>query len=334
MRNSRGHVIKSASSALILLLSIVLLSPGAAVADVPRAGMPEVQGPRQLTAPQAKKFDLAFPGHAPAQTNDFLCRPDAQKPHPVLLAHGTDASAYADYARLAPFLRDHGYCVFALNYGLGKPGINFSPATGLEAPTYGTTDMRESAKEVARAVALIRSATRAEKVHLIGFSQGANVTRYYVNKLGGATYTASWVGIASPSYGTQAPPGVLAPQGASLDQILAPALVQQLAGSEFLTELNTPRDTVPGVRYTTIGTRYDEVITPGDNGRLRGENARNHYIQDFCMADMSGHFQLPYSPLVAELVLAALDEKHALRHECSFVPPGVGLLETIIANNF
>ncbi|MBB3039909.1 lipase family alpha/beta hydrolase [Hoyosella altamirensis] len=305
-------------------------------AEVRHPVMPEAQGPRQTSAPDAKQFDKKNPGYVPAGSNEFDCSPTETLPYPVLLAHGTDASAYADYARLGPVLRDHGYCVFALNYGLGKPGVNFSPATGLDADTYGTTDMRQSAQEVAEAVTRIRTATGAEKVHLIGFSQGANVTRYYVNKLDGAAHVDAWVGIASPSYGTDAPPAVaMVPGGETLaDDYFAPALVQQIAGSEFLNDLNSPADTVEGVRYTTIGTRHDEVIQPLRNTHLKGAGARNVFIQDSCEIDMSGHFQLPYSPLVSELVLEALEPGYQRSDVCTFVPPGVGLLETIIVNNF
>lgn len=321
---------------LAAVLVLLLLAGPAGSAEIVPANMPEQQGPRQENAPAAKQFDKINPGRAPAGANDFTCQPARSDYYPVLLAHGTDSSAYSDYARLAPFLRDHGYCVFALNYGEGKPGLNLSPATGTDKPTYGTTDMRRSAQEVASAVARIQSATGAPKVHLIGFSQGANVTRYYINKLGGAAHVDAWVGIASPTYGSDSPPelAMLPDREVIASAIFAPALVQQLAGSEFLTDLNGPQDTVPGVRYTTIGTQYDEVITPVGNMALLGPGARNILVQDDCPVDMSGHFQLPYSPLVSELVLEALDANYTAPTVCTAVPPGVGLIETFIVNNF
>ncbi|MDI9941770.1 lipase, partial [Rhodococcus sp. IEGM 1351] len=69
------------------------------------------------------------PDTAPAGANDFSCTPAPDHPEPVVLAHGTDASADADWAALSPMLAADGYCLFALNYG-GAPG----------ADSYGTAD--------------------------------------------------------------------------------------------------------------------------------------------------------------------------------------------------
>ncbi|GGC59108.1 lipase [Hoyosella rhizosphaerae] len=294
--------------------------------------IPIVHGPAQNSPIKAKHFDRSNPGRAPHGANDPACTSTSS--YPILLAHGTDATAYTDFAYLAPELRKRGYCVFALNYGVGKPGINLSPSTGVDAPTFGTKDIRKSAREVADAVTRIRATTGANKVHLIGFSQGANVTRYYVNKLGGASVVDAWVGIASPTYGSDAfSPILRIPGGEELAaNVLAPALIQQISGSSFLHELNWPTDTVPGVRYTTISTDFDEVISPVTNIPLRGES-QHFSLQSVCPYDMSGHFQLSFNPVVLELTLHALNPEHIPVVECRFVPPGVGLIDTFIASN-
>jgi triacylglycerol lipase len=327
----------AAWTAALAALAVVLAPQSSASPGDTVANMPSVQGPAQSSPGPAIAFDKANPGHAPAGANDFSCKPTSARPYPVLLAHGTDATAYADFAALAPYLRAQGYCVFVVNYGAGKGRLDFSAGTGEERPTYGTADIRLSAAEIGAAVTRIMSSTGAAKVHLAGFSQGANVTRYYVNRLGGAPVTATWTGIASPTYGGQfygtSTVANASPAGHTvIEEAFAPALVQQLEGSSFLAELNAGGDTVPGVRYTTISSRLDEVVQPQSNMLLRGPGAQNLFVQDVCPVDLSGHFGLTYSPTVRQLIVKVLDPQ-APEVRCEPVPPGRGFVETVIGNN-
>ncbi|MDJ0114222.1 lipase, partial [Rhodococcus erythropolis] len=57
-------------------------------------------GPGQATRSVATAYAHAHPGSAPAGSNDFACEPSATHPRPVVLAHGTDTEAYADWAAL------------------------------------------------------------------------------------------------------------------------------------------------------------------------------------------------------------------------------------------
>ena len=77
--------------------------------------VPLVIGPGQVSRSVATAFAHAHPGSAPAGSNDFGCEPSATHPRPVVLAHGTDTEAYADWAAMSPALAADGYCVFALN---------------------------------------------------------------------------------------------------------------------------------------------------------------------------------------------------------------------------
>ncbi|MEU1980462.1 alpha/beta fold hydrolase [Nocardia sp. NPDC019395] len=272
-------------------------------------------------------YTKAHPGAVPWGVNDFGCVPDAAHPRPVILAHGTDASAYTDWSAIGPRLVDQGYCVFAVNYG-GKPG----------AATFGTEDIVLSAHQIAGFVDEVRTATGADQVDMVGFSQGANATRYYINKLGGAPAVGTWVGLASPTYGgvmyglvpaAQQIPGAMT----LAEKVISVAAVQQSQGSPFMLELNAGGDTVPGVRYVTIGSRVDEMIQPFSSIALRGAGAENIVLQDRCPEDLTGHFHLVYDPFVAGLLLEALDPGYSPEAGCVPVPLGTGIPEVIIGGN-
>lgn len=285
--------------------------------------VPTVPGPVQTVHGYATEYVRKNLDAVPVGANDFGCRPTEAHPRPVVLVHGTDSSAYSDYAALSPMLADAGFCVFALNFGR-------DPAR----QTYGTEDMAISGVQVATFVEQVRTATGAEKVDIVGYSQGATVSRYFINRLGGAQYVSNWVGMASPSYGgvfyglgpaAQAVPGAVD----MLTPTLTTAVVQQMQGSNFLTALNSGGDTVAGVKYTTVSSNVDEMIQPFTNMALHGPNATNLVLQDLCPINMSGHFQLAYDPYALQLVVNALDPEAAKQPQCVAVPLGTGIPEVV-----
>lgn len=284
-------------------------------------------GPSQVSRSAATAFAHAHPGSAPAGSNDFDCVPSSTHPRPVILAHGTDTEAYKDWAALAPALANDGFCVFVLNYG-GDDSHG----------TYGVGDIVGSAGQFGAFVERVRAATGAETVDVLGYSQGATVTRYYVNKLGGSAYVDHWIGLASPTYG-----GVMyglvpalraVPGGEELvEHSFSAAVREQMEGSALLRDLNDGGDTVPGVQYTTIGSRVDEMIQPTGNIALRDAGARNVLLQDLCPSDLSGHFRMPYDPYVIDIVRSALDpaaERHAA---CVPVPLGADIPQVVVDAN-
>ncbi|CAM2756324.1 alpha/beta fold hydrolase [Skermania piniformis] len=300
--------------------------PGIYPAPLPAsiAEVPMRPGPPQNGHGTAARYARDHPGTAPPGANDFSCR---SKDHsrPVVLLHGTDANAYSDWAAISPRLRSAGYCPFAVNYG-GRPGED----------SFGTEDITRSAYQVADFVARVRAETGAPRVDLIGYSQGATVARLYVNRLGGAASVARWIGLASPTYGgvlygavpiAQAIPGALD----VATQLVSVAAVQQVQGSPLLDDLNAGGDTVAGVEYTTIGSRYDEVIQPADNAALRSPGATNIVLQDSCPVDLTGHFHLVYDPYVIDLLLTTLDAARPRTAPCVPVPLGTGIAELIEA---
>src|SRR5262249_3724248 len=53
--------------------------------------------------------------------NNWLCRPSAAHPEPVVLLHGLGAPAAGHWSFLAPYLASQGYCVFYKTYGQVTP---------------------------------------------------------------------------------------------------------------------------------------------------------------------------------------------------------------------
>lgn len=294
--------------------------------------MPLLSGPPQSTHPDASRYARTHPGAVPAGVNDFSCVPTQSHPRPVVLLHGTDSNAYSDYAALGPRLVEAGFCVYAVNYG-GQP----------DAATFGTEDIPTSSAQVATFVEEVRARTGATEVDLVGYSQGATVARFYINRLGGSEFVNRWVGLASPSYGSTlyglVPLANQIPGSMDLAvqilpaEVVSTALWQQAQGSPFLTGLNTPSDTAAGVEYTTIGSRVDEVIQPVGNVALRDPGATNLIIGDLCPANQTGHFRMPYDDFTIGLVVGALDPNAGTTPPCTPVPLGEGVLPMIIAEN-
>ncbi|MFD6108184.1 lipase, partial [Nocardia salmonicida] len=105
--------------------------------------------------------------------------------------------------------------------------------------------------------------------------------------------------------------------------IIGAANVEQAIGSPFYTTLNAAGDTVPGVAYTAVGSRYDEVMNPLDLGFLRaGPDATvdNITLQNGCEQDVSDHLTMMYSPRATSIALRALDPEGSPTLACSFNP--------------
>ncbi|MBF6354346.1 alpha/beta fold hydrolase [Nocardia higoensis] len=326
--SGRGRGVSQAVRATTIgILTVVALVIATATASGEPAAVPTVAGPIQSDHLGAALYQRQHQNVTPSGTNDFDCRPDAGHPRPVVLAHGTDSSAYSDWSAIGPSLVAAGFCVFAPNYG-----------AAVGADTYGTEDLRDSAVQIGAFVDRVLAETGAQQVDLVGFSQGANVTRYYVNKLGGAPKVARWIGLASPTYGgvmyglvpvAQAIPGALD----LFATVTSLAAVQQAQGSPTMLALNEGGDTVPGVEYVTVGSRVDEMIQPFENIALRGQGARNIAIQDLCPQNLTGHFHMVYDPFVRDLLLTVLDPGHAPEPVCVPVALGTGIPQVIIAGN-
>ncbi|MGW7416297.1 esterase/lipase family protein [Streptomyces sp. NPDC054863] len=310
---ARAHV-PARLAALLFLVLAALVGSSAAPASAGERGDP---APRALPvvyhSVPAVTASLARPGASPPGANDFTCR-STTRPRPVVLLHGTHVNMAINWNTLSPLLKNNGYCVFALNYGGLKGG-----------QVGGTGDIPTSGGELAAYVDRVLAATGAREVDLVGHSQGGTLAQYYVKFLGGAAKVDNLVGLAPTSHGSTAlgfDKGIRAlfrifPSLDGLVGALDPAARQQLRGSDFINTLNSLPDTVPGVRYTTLATQYDPVVTPYTSQFLDGPGARNITVQSRCGNDYSDHLALAFDHVALREVLNALDPGTARAPDCS-----------------
>ncbi|MEU9997968.1 esterase/lipase family protein [Streptomyces sp. NPDC048370] len=256
----------------------------------------------------------AAPAQAAAPSrgwNDFSCKPSAAHPRPVVLVHGTFGNSIDNWLALAPYLVNRGYCVFSLDYGQ-LPNVPFF---------HGLGPVDKSAEQLDVYVDKVLAATGAPEADLVGHSQGGMMPRHYLKFLGGAEKVNALVGIAPDNHGTTLL-GLtkLLPYFPGVEDFVTkntPGLADQIAGSPFITKLNEGGDTVPGVTYTVITTKYDEVVTPYTSGFLDGPNVTNVVIQDKCALDLSEHVAIGTVDRVTfHEVTNALDPAHATPTTC------------------
>ncbi len=242
--------------------------------------------------------------------NDWSCRPSAQHPRPIVLAHGLGANGTTNWVSLAPKLSAAGYCVFSTTYG----------GTVLGDAVAGLGPMEKSAATFGAFVDKVRSATGSAKVDVVGHSEGSTVPAYYLKFLGGAAKVDTFIAFGSNYRGTSLSGlGTLARVlgfQPVLNGVGCQACSQFLEGSAFLAELNRGGVAMPGPRYVNVVTKYDTVVTPYTSGFIDGPNVTNVVLQDVCRFDSAGHLGLAFDPNVANLVKHHLDPTRVPMARC------------------
>ena len=122
-------------------------------------------------------------------------------------------------------------------------------------PNDGRATIPALAEQVASFIE--RTLPAGEPLDLVGFSMGGVVSRYYLQRLGGAARVRRFVTISSPHHGTLT---------AYLRRL--PGVVQMRPNSALLRELNEDLDSFGGVEVTSIWTPLDLMIMPPHSSRL------------------------------------------------------------------
>ncbi|MCU1449198.1 MAG: lipase [Acidimicrobiales bacterium] len=257
-----------------------------------------------------------------AGVNDPSCRPSTVHPSPIVVLHGLGANANEDLNVLQGQLAQQGYCTFALTYG-ADPRF---PSVG------GVRPIAESAPQIAAFIAQVLTETGAPTANIVGHSEGAFQALYVTKTQGIAAHIGRVVAIAPPTHGTTFGGlttlaylfGSTSRQSTRtfLDTVGCYACDDLIVGGSAVQTLDDGPIAQPGVAYTIIASRDDEMVTPTDTAFVHEPGVTNGYVQDVCPLDPVGHLGEAYDSDVWQLVENALDPARAKPIACTSGFPG------------
>lgn len=200
------------------------------------------------------------------------CAPTAAHPYPVVVLPGGDGKTTEtaeQWGLMVGALRDAGYCALLFQGGI------------VDGTRWGG-DIPSSARQVAEFVAKVRETTGAPQVEMVAHSVGTIVTNYFLKVLGGAPLVSHAILLTPEARGCDGA-GFLAAYGiknspvtpvqliqtlpflASVLATMAPnmgAALQMMPTSEVYHAIFDGPIAQPGVRYSVLATRNDELATP------------------------------------------------------------------------
>ncbi|KAJ2975794.1 hypothetical protein NQ176_g5320 [Zarea fungicola] len=248
--------------------------------------------------------------------NDFSCRSSVH-PYPIVSLHGILANNHIALNFLESWLRPQGYCTFSLTYGTQGP-----------IPIGGVKSIEDSSHQIADFIQKVLDRTGAEKVDIIGHSEGALLSLYVPKFSGLAPRINKVIAIAPPTHGTTLG-GVTEVEKAlgiyktanSVFGLLGCAACEELGiGAPAIRKLNTGPIAQPGNEVTVIASRTDEVITPLGVEQLLEPGVHNMWVQDYCPDDHPGHLGLLIDTNVWELVRNSLEDQVGRKFKCASTP--------------
>jgi pimeloyl-ACP methyl ester carboxylesterase len=124
---------------------------------------------------------------------------------------------------------------------------------------HGTVPVKVLAEHLERKVQEVMRETKAKKVNLVGFSMGALVSRYVIQRLSGKHYVHAYVSLAGPHNGSYL----------AYVPFLQEGVRDMRPGSALLNDLNDDQDPWGPVRVHAFYTPYDFIVFPARSAILK-----------------------------------------------------------------
>jgi triacylglycerol lipase len=199
----------------------------------------------------------------------------ATRHDPVLLVHGFRGSSSGWHA-LESALRSTGYRdseIDAVDYPSDVSNIDV-------------------ARRIASEAGALRARTGAARIDVVSHSMGAISTRWWLERMGGATHVDAWVSLAGVNEGTVWAYGCYA---------LTPCR-EMVPTSSVLDGLQQSFNPSGHTRYGAWWSPCDDAIIPHDNAELPGA----HNVETACL----GHTEMRTDPHVLRQVVRFLRPAH------------------------
>lgn len=231
---------------------------------------PLITGPDQPTE-QPQPYAILRPMRGVFE-DDWRAHVTRHRPWPVILLHGT-GQAKGIWQDLGTELREDGWAVFAPDFG-----------------NRATSPLSESLDMVTAYIRAVRHATGAHRTIIVGHSQGGLLATLL--SLHHPHKVRHVVCLAAPNHGTSLGgvanaltriPGTKSLMSNFVQSYWGPSGLEQLTGSTMVLANNDHDILAPGVSYTCMATRYDQLISPTSSCFLNDGGTgtvENLYVQD------------------------------------------------------
>ncbi|WP_276771302.1 esterase/lipase family protein [Lawsonella clevelandensis] len=200
----------------------------------------------------------------------------------------------------------------------------------------GLGDIEASATFTAAFINEVMKTTGAKTVDIIGYSEGGTVANLIAHTYGPSfidnIITLGGINVGINPLGVQDVGAVYAENAepALVGNILefgTIAAAQMMTGSPIINSITNP-DTLPGITYTNLSTKYDQFTAisthnPNFQKAVPGATVTNITVQDGCDKDHSDHLTLPYNKRVWAIVLNTLADKKVIEVPCLVAVPAL-----------